>query len=618
MKSGTNWGYDEQGAIWEETVKRPFVFSNFQKKILQSYLIIIVGGLVLFYTLVAVMVRESSLKTAERNQISMCIKVSQQLESFMVEMRNVGFQVMMNSRLIQDFGTFSDDKANDNYYGDHIVDHINAVSALADINGIQRIATRISVFNRYGDYVSSGVMPQSKAYADDVLRSHMDLDEIISRLVLNDGHIYVEGPHPDYWNSKVGYEMISLYCPLGNKIQDDMYGIIEIQQDFQKLVKTLLPGLDQDMAVLLFDSSGRCIFNSMESICPPEYYDFYYSQASKNPDSRYGFCRIKVGNRAQEQYLSAGISETSGWMAVMVRNKSSIVNVIQDIQKVIILAIFVFMVLSAYMAYRISLKMTRPINDMIVSAQSISWSNLDMKTLEGNDENEIMALNNTFKETLKRLSKSMQLELGARLNALQSQMNPHFLYNTLSVISASADQQEKVERMCSRLSDMLRYSTVYEEESNSTLEDEVRHTENYLELMKDRYEENLIYNIEEAGELERVKVPRVILQPIVENCFKHGFGENGFPWIIHVAVTASYGHWRIHVRNNGRPFQERDLTELNEKVEGFLKGEQKKISGIGLTNTIIRLRLLYEEQVEYEIYTGNDGYTYVVLKGNYK
>lgn len=618
MKSGTNWGYDEQGAIWEETVKRPFVFSNFQKKILQSYLIIIVGGLVLFYTLVAVMVRESSLKTAERNQISMCIKVSQQLESFMVEMRNVGFQVMMNSRLIQDFGTFSDDKANDNYYGDHIVDHINAVSALADINGIQRIATRISVFNRYGDYVSSGVMPQSKAYADDVLRSHMDLDEIISRLVLNDGHIYVEGPHPDYWNSKVGYEMISLYCPLGNKIQDDMYGIIEIQQDFQKLVKTLLPGLDQDMAVLLFDSLGRCIFNSMESICPPEYYDFYYSQASKNPDSRYGFCRIKVGNRAQEQYLSAGISETSGWMAVMVRNKSSIVNVIQDIQKVIILAIFVFMVLSAYMAYRISLKMTRPINDMIVSAQSISWSNLDMKTLEGNDENEIMALNNTFKETLKRLSKSMQLELGARLNALQSQMNPHFLYNTLSVISASADQQEKVERMCSRLSDMLRYSTVYEEESNSTLEDEVRHTENYLELMKDRYEENLIYNIEEAGELERVKVPRVILQPIVENCFKHGFGENGFPWIIHVAVTASYGHWRIHVRNNGRPFQEKDLTELNEKVEGFLKGEQKKISGIGLTNTIIRLRLLYEEQVEYEIYTGNDGYTYVVLKGNYK
>ena len=618
MKSGTNWGYDEQGAIWEETVKRPFVFSNFQKKILQSYLIIIVGGLVLFYTLVAVMVRESSLKTAERNQISMCIKVSQQLESFMVEMRNVGFQVMMNSRLIQDFGTFSDDKANDNYYGDHIVDHINAVSALADINGIQRIATRISVFNRYGDYVSSGVMPQSKAYADNVLRSHMDLDEIISRLVLNDGHIYVEGPHPDYWNSKVGYEMISLYCPLGNKIQDDMYGIIEIQQDFQKLVKTLLPGLDQDMAVLLFDSSGRCIFNSMESICPPEYYDFYYSQASKNPDSRYGFCRIKVGNRAQEQYLSAGISETSGWMAVMVRNKSSIVNVIQDIQKVIIVAIFVFMVLSAYMAYRISLKMTKPINDMIVSAQSISWSNLDMEALEDNAENEIMALNNTFKETLKRLSESMQLELGARLNALQSQMNPHFLYNTLSVISASADQQEKVERMCSRLSDMLRYSTVYEEESNSTLEDEVRHTENYLELMKDRYEENLIYDIEEAGNLDRVKVPRVILQPIVENCFKHGFGENGFPWMIHVAVTASDGHWKIHVRNNGRPFQERDLKELNEKVEGFLKGEQKKISGIGLTNTIIRLRLLYEEQVEYEIYTGNDGYTYVVLKGNYK
>ena len=88
--------------------------------------------------------------------------------------------------------------------------------------------------------------------------------------------------------------------------------------------------------------------------------------------------------------------------------------------------------------------------------------------------------------------------------------------------------------------------------------------------------------------------------------------------MIHVAVTASDGHWKIHVRNNGRPFQERDLKELNEKVEGFPPPHPPQISGIGLTNTIIRLRLLYEERVEYEIYTGSDGYTCVVLKGNYK
>ena len=545
-------------------MKRPFVFSNFQKKILQSYLIIIVGGLVLFYTLVAVMVRESSLKTAERNQISMCIKVSQQLESFMVEMRNVGFQVMMNSRLIQDFGTFSDDKANDNYYGDHIVDHINAVSALADINGIQRIATRISVFNRYGDYVSSGVMPQSKAYADNVLRSHMDLDEIISRLVLNDGHIYVEGPHPDYWNSKVGYEMISLYCPLGNKIQDDMYGIIEIQQDFQKLVKTLLPGLDQDMAVLLFDSSGRCIFNSMESICPPEYYDFYYSQASKNPDSRYGFCRIKVGNRAQEQYLSAGISETSGWMAVMVRNKSSIVNVIQDIQKVIIMAIFVFMVLSAYMAYRISLKMTRPINDMIVSAQSISWSNLDMKTLEGNDENEIMALNNTFKETLKRLSKSMQLELGARLNALQSQMNPHFLMNTLNTLKfmAISAHYTGMQDMVVALENILA-AVLNRDGGFYTVRDEQSVLESYIYIMQFRYMDSFEVDINLSPGILDCKVPKLILQPIVENCITHGFDNLGDRLgRITVKGTIQEGSLVFEITDNGKGMDQDTIQQI--------------------------------------------------------
>ncbi len=601
----------------EEPVKRPLFFSNFQKKILQSYLVIIIGGLVLFYVLVAVMVRESSLKTAERSQVSMCIKVSQQLESFVVEMRNVGFQVMLNSRLISDFGAFSRDGDMDNYYSDNIVDHINAVSALADINGIRRTATRISVFNRYGDYVSSGVMPQSKEYVRRVMEQGRDIGGIIAGLVADEEHIYVEPPHPDYWNSKIGYEMISLYCPLGNRLQDDMYGIIEIQQDSQKLEEMLLTGLDQDMAVLLFDAQGSCIFNSGEEICRPEDYGFYYGQADREADKRYEFKQVKLESGIR-QYITTGFSETSGWTVVMVRNKAAIVNVIQDIQKVIIVAILAFLALSAYMAYRISLKMTRPINDMIVSAQSISWSNLNMKELEGNDENEIMALNSTFKATLSRLSKSMQLELNARLNALQSQMNPHFLYNTLAVISALAEEPEKVERMCGMLSEMLRYSTVYEEESTSTLADEVHHTGNYLELMKNRYEENLVYSISTEGDLDGVKVPRVILQPIVENCFKHGFGEAGFPWAIHVAVTVKNRRWEISVKNNGRPFLEQDLREVNEKVEGFLNGDQKKVSGIGLTNTIIRLRLLYEEQVEYKIYRGNDGCTYVVLKGKYK
>ena len=598
-------------------MKRPLFFSNFQKKILQSYLVIIIGGLVLFYVLVAVMVRESSLKTAERSQVSMCIKVSQQLESFMVEMRNVGFQVMLNSRLINDFGVFSQDGDMDNYYSENIVDHINAVSALADINGIQRTATRISVFNRYGDYVSSGVMPQSKEFVSQVMEQGRDIGGIIAELVEDEEHIYVEPPHPDYWNSLIGYEMISLYCPLGNRLQDDMYGIIEIQQDFQKLEEMLLAGLDEDMAVLLFDARGNCIFNSGEDICRPEDYGFYYRQTEGEAGRRYEFKQVKLESGAR-QYITAGFSETSGWTVAMVRNKDSIVNVIQDIQKIIIVAILAFLALSAYMAYRISLKMTRPINDMIVSAQSISWSNLNMKELEGNDENEIMALNNTFKATLSRLSKSMQLELNARLNALQSQMNPHFLYNTLAVISALAEEPQKVERMCGMLSEMLRYSTVYEEESTSTLADEVHHTVNYLELMKNRYEENLVFSIYTEGDLDCVKVPRVILQPIVENCFKHGFGENGFPWAIDVAVRVTDERWIISVKNNGRPFQEQDLRELNEKVEGFLNGEQKKVSGIGLTNTIIRLRLLYEEQVEYKIYTGNDGCTYVVLKGKYK
>ena len=205
------------------------------------------------------------------------------------------------------------------------------------------------------------------------------------------------------------------------------------------------------------------------------------------------------------------------------------------------------------------------------------------------------------------------------LDFLQAQINPHFIYNTLSSIRFYVEmgKNEEAEDMLIDFSKILR-KTLSRTEQFITLREEMETLRHYVNLQKARYRERVEvwFDVEEST-LSSL-VPDFILQPIVENCFKHGFGENGFPWMIHVAVTASDGHWKIHVRNNGRPFQERDLKELNEKVEGFLKGEQKKISGIGLTNTIIRLRLLYEERVEYEIYTGSDGYTCVVLKGNYK
>jgi two-component system, LytTR family, sensor kinase len=163
----------------------------------------------------------------------------------------------------------------------------------------------------------------------------------------------------------------------------------------------------------------------------------------------------------------------------------------------------------------------------------------------------------------------------ARLNALRTQLNPHFLFNTLNAVSTLVDEDPPgARRMIARLSDLLRH-TLEGDEQEIPLASELEMLRRYLDIMEVRFQDKLEVSIETEPSLHDALVPNLVLQPLVENAFRHGLGLMQTAGRVTVRAVRDDGDLVLTVRDNGR-------GPANPVREG-----------VGLTNTRARLTQLY-------------------------
>jgi two-component sensor histidine kinase len=188
-----------------------------------------------------------------------------------------------------------------------------------------------------------------------------------------------------------------------------------------------------------------------------------------------------------------------------------------------------------------------------------------------------------YHESQDRKLKQAHLEtrlVEARLKTLEAELHPHFLFNTLHAISTLVHRDpEAADRTISRLSDLLRITFDRSGEPRISLKDEIEFLQKYLEIEQTRFQDRLTVRVEIDPEALDGEVPRLILQPLVENAIKHGIGhrsEGGF-----VQITAGREEDRLwmQVRDNGGGLHGGTLRALNK--------------GVGLSNTRARLECLY-------------------------
>lgn len=189
-----------------------------------------------------------------------------------------------------------------------------------------------------------------------------------------------------------------------------------------------------------------------------------------------------------------------------------------------------------------------------------------------------------YRETrLITTKKDLEMELNqTKLQILKSQIQPHFLFNALNSIVAIVDEnKQKAQEMLINLSDILRTTLQADFKSMSTLSTELEYLEKYLHIEKIRYEDQLQFHFDVPAEALSIKIPSLLLQPLVENAIKHGF--IGMQRRLEIVIKVYPSEKTIQVINDGAPLkQTQDFT--------------------GLTNVKERLKIFYPDTSDFKIY----------------
>jgi two-component system, LytTR family, sensor kinase len=203
------------------------------------------------------------------------------------------------------------------------------------------------------------------------------------------------------------------------------------------------------------------------------------------------------------------------------------------------------------------------------------------------------------RESQERAVKAAHLEARlaeARLRTLEAELHPHFLFNTLHAISTLVHvQPDAADRMISRLSDLLRMTFARSGAARVPLQEELEFLQKYLEIEQTRFQDRLTVSYDIDPDTLDAEVPRMILQPIVENAIKHGVAPRNRPGTIRVVAARDGEALRLEVRDNG--------AGLSPSARAQLHG------GVGLANTRDRLECLYGPAHALLFVEGDEGLT---------
>lgn len=327
-------------------------------------------------------------------------------------------------------------------------------------------------------------------------------------------------------------------------------------------------------------------------------------------------------NKNGEYFFSSCTLESTNWKIILIHSMSSYNSKTTSILKYILIVSFFCVILSFFIASSISSVITRPLKKLksLMEKAEEEDFNVHFDALYNDEISRLAKVFNLMigkiKMLIKTVYKSQLIEKNAVIYALQSQINPHFLYNTLQSISDMAElgEVEKVSVMTMSLSSMFRYS-IENKMIFVRFYDELEHIKNYIYLQSTRYGNKFkfIYNVPE--ELLNIRLPRFILQPLIENSIVHGIFPKIEDGIISIKALVNSGILQIIVEDNGIGINSEKLRDLNSVINSnILTDDSHETVYLGLNNVNKRLVLNYGSDFALKIESQPDKGTKIIMK----
>ena len=357
----------------------------------------------------------------------------------------------------------------------------------------------------------------------------------------------------------------------------------------------------ENLGVIVFDIKYEILERYLNSISFGKQIDniivdknnniIYYKDVKCFADKK---CLAKFSekNKKKDTYLYETQIENTNWNLRSLANTNDLVTLKKNFSHIVIIIFLVSLAFSSIITFIVITKILRPLIKLENHMQNFE-NNLWEFHLSEKTGYEIQNLVEHFNVMVEKIKYLREYEI----KALHSQINPHFLYNTLDTIiwMAEFEDNEKVISITKSLANYFRLSLSNGHEK-IPLKDEIMHTKEYLFIQKQRYEDKLSYffNIEDESLLS-IKVPKIIIQPIVENSIYHGIKNLSGNGIITIDVYRQNSTVNISVKDNGIGF---------EKAKQFKKS---KTGGVGFQNVDKRIKFYYGKN--YGVFINKDSKT---------
>ena len=357
----------------------------------------------------------------------------------------------------------------------------------------------------------------------------------------------------------------------------------------------------ENLGVIVFDIKYEILERYLNSISFGKQIDniivdknnniIYYKDVKCFADKK---CLAKFSekNKKKDTYLYETQIENTNWNLRSLANTNDLVTLKKNFSHIVIIIFLVSLAFSSIITFIVITKILRPLIKLENHMQNFE-NNLREFHLSEKTGYEVQNLVEHFNVMVEKIKYLREYEI----KALHSQINPHFLYNTLDTIiwMAEFEDNEKVISITKSLANYFRLSLSNGHEK-IPLKDEIMHTKEYLFIQKQRYEDKLSYffNIEDESLLS-IEVPKIIIQPIVENSIYHGIKNLSGNGIITIDVYRENSTVNISVKDNGIGF---------EKAKQFKKS---KTGGVGFQNVDKRIKFYYGKN--YGVFINKDNKT---------
>ena len=406
------------------------------------------------------------------------------------------------------------------------------------------------------------------------------------------------GMEKDYYHSKWyqeilasrDFEMVQLYknevFPKGTIIMGRVFPSANGKSVLVVVCnESVLRQISEDGQMFIIDENGNTLYGEREELSEKEKKEIC---ARKNGDDTYVFGTLKINNWKIVEKISFNDFE-------LLYQKNTIY---------LFMLLVIIITLVSLLVFYLDRKFLKPLTTLSEIMQYSAEEEFKLPQRDCLREDEIGTLYRGYEKMMKEIHMLIQEKyvseikyLNSKLQSLMSQINAHFIFNTLENISSLAYLEENVQiaTMSKSLGDMLRYSIDYEKDEEK-LKTEILHIEQYIKIQEIRFGNHIFLEKKIEKGLEETKVLKFMLQPVVENSIEHGLAGIDLPWIIRLSAYKDRGGVTVTVCDNGIGMSEAVVENVRKKVHAYdeLSSDSRYVS-IGLSNIHKRIQLLYHD-----------------------